>query len=237
MTAKLKYQLPNIIELPYRFDIEKLRKELDNISNKFKGVLEANGTLCANNHKLVKEVYDHFEQINLTVFKDQPTEVSLDLCETTYNTNSAKRRLRRTDIDSSLDERNYNYPTEDFTGSYFEEVIKTFKCPAIRVRLTKLKPGKELVPHIDYDPSYATRIIVPIYTNENVINQFWRKNEYFEQHLPANGSAFFLNTGVKHSVVNNGDTDRVALMFSLDGTEDINDYIKNFDGNHTTIST
>ena len=233
--TKLKYQLPNIIELPYRFDIEKLRNELDKISDKFKGVLEANGVLCANNHRLVKEVYDHFEQINLTIFKDQSSNISLETCENTYSANSAKKRLRRVDVDPGLDERNYNYPTEDFKGSYFEEVIRTFKCPAIRVRLTKLKPGKELVPHIDYDPSYATRIIIPIYTNDKVINQFWRKDEYFEHHLPATGSAFFLNTGVKHSVINNGNTDRIALMFSLDGTQDIDQYIQKTHGNNTPI--
>lgn len=226
MISKLKYKLPNIIELPYKFDIARLKLELDKISGKFKGVLEANGTLCANNHNLVKSVYDHFEQVNLTVFQGQSSEISLDLCESTYNDNSAKKRLRRENIDAGLDERNYNYPTEDFTGSYFEEVVKTFKCPAIRVRLTKLRAGKSLTPHIDYDPSYATRIIIPIETNEQCINQFWRKEEYSECHLPANGSAYFLNTGVKHNVVNNGLTDRVALMFSLDGTQDIQTYIK-----------
>lgn len=226
MISKLKYKLPDIVKLPFTFDISRLQKELLSINHKFVGVLAANGTLCANNHGLVKQVYDHFEQINLTVFNDQPSEMSLELCESTYAMNSAKRRIRRVDIDAGLDERNYNSPTNEFTGTYFEEVVNTFSCPAIRVRLTKLVAGKSLVPHIDYDPSYATRIIIPIVTNDKVINQFWRKEQYTEYHLPADGSAFFLNTGIKHNVVNNGDTDRIALMFSLDGTEDINSYIQ-----------
>lgn len=226
MTEKLKYKLPNIVKLPYKFDIDKLKYELGLVADNFVGVLEANGTLCANNHRLVKDVYDHFEQINLTTFKDNEAEISLELCETTYNENSPRERLRRVNINPGLDERNYNTPSSSFTGSYFEEVVKTFKCQAMRVRLTKLIPGKSLVPHIDYDPSYATRIIIPIETNEQVLNQFWRKDQYEEIHLPADGSAFFLNTGVKHAVVNNGTTDRIALMFSLDGTDDIDTYIQ-----------
>lgn len=226
MISKLKYKLPDIVKLPFKFDIDRLQQELLPINHKFVGVLAANGTLCANNHELVKSVYDHFEQINLTVFNAQSSEISLEQCENTNAMNSARRRLRRVDIDAGLDERNYNSPTNEFTGTYFEEIVNTFKCPAIRVRLTKLVAGKSLVPHIDYDPSYATRIIIPIITNEKVINQFWRKEEYAEYHLPADGSAFFLNTGIKHNVVNNGDTDRIALMFSLDGTEDINSYVQ-----------
>lgn len=230
---KLKYQLPDIIELPHKFDIVKLRKDVDTIAHKFKGVLEANGVLCANNHKLVEQVYDHFDQINLTVFEDNINDISLEKCEKTYNSTSVKKRLRRLDIDPGLDERNYRLPTKEYSGSYFEEVVKTFKCPAIRVRITKLKSGKELIPHIDYDPNYATRIIIPIYTNDDVINQFWRKEKYFEYHLPANGSAFFLNTGIRHSVINKGKTDRIALMFSLDGTEDINEYINKENGTYS----
>jgi len=225
MNEKLKYRLPNFIKLPYKFDIQRLTSELQLVYGNFLGVLEANGALCANNHKLVKNVYDHFEQINLTTYNNQPAEVTLDICEATYNDNSAKNRIRRSNIDPSLDERNYNTPTKAFIGSYFEEVVNTFESPAIRVRITKLNPGKKLDPHIDYDPSYATRIIIPIQTNSQCINQFWRKDEYTEVNLPADGSAFFLNTGVKHAVINNGPTERIALMFSLDGTKDIEQFI------------
>ena len=225
MSEKLKYKLPNLIKLDKKFDIDRLLAELSKIQNGFIPVLQANGQLCANNHRLVKNVYDHFEQINLTKYKDQK-EVTLELCEETYNTNSAKARIRRENIDPSLDERNYNYPTDGYVGSYFEEIANSFICKPIRVRLTKLNAGKELDPHIDYDPSYAVRIIIPLVTHPEVLNQFWRKEEYSEVHMPADGSAYFINTGVKHSVVNRSPIDRIALMFSLDGTADIEQYVK-----------
>ena len=228
MTIKLKYKLPNYIKLPHKFDIEKLDKNLEKVIDHFQGVMEANKYLCANNHKLVASVYDHFEQINLTVFNGDISNdalVTLEACESVYKANSARARLRRDNVAPELDERNYNLPTELYTGSYFEEVVNSFKSPAIRVRLTKLKPGKELNPHIDYDPSYAVRIIIPIRTNPGVINKFWRKAEYEELKLDS-GCPYFLNTGVLHSVQNSGTEDRIALMFSLDGTEDINPYIQ-----------
>lgn len=223
---KLKYRLPNHIKLPHQFDVKRLDDNLEQVMAHFQGVMEANKTLCANNHKLVASVYDHFEQINLTVFNGESSDeaTTLESCEAVNTQNSPKSRLRRDDIIPELDERNYNLPTELYTGSYFEEVVNSFKSPAIRVRLTKLKPGKNLTPHIDYDPSYAVRIIIPIRTSDKVINRFWRKNECEEVLLEA-GVPYFLNTGVVHSVENNGDSDRIALMFSLDGTEDIQQYV------------
>lgn len=228
MTVKLKYKLPNYIKLPYQFDVAKLEENLQKVLGHFQGVMEANKYLCANNHRLVASVYDHFEQINLTVFNGVMSEdapCTVEACEAVYDANSARSRLRRENVAPELDERNYNLPTELYTGSYFEEVVKSFKSPAIRVRLTKLKPGKELNAHIDYDPSYAVRIIIPIRTNPGVINKFWRKSEYEELSLEA-GCPYFLNTGVLHSVENSGTEDRIALMFSLDGTTDINQYIQ-----------
>lgn len=223
---KLKYLLPNHIKLDHVFDVQKLDANLQQVMAHFQGVMEANKKLCANNHKLVASVYDHFEQINLTVFNgdESDDEITLEACEMVNSENSPKARLRRDNVIPELDERNYNLPTELYTGSYFEEVVNSFKAPAVRVRLTKLKPGKNLTPHIDYDPSYAVRIIIPIRTTDKVVNKFWRKNEYEEVRLEA-GIPYFLNTGVIHSVENNGDSDRIALMFSLDGTEDIQQYV------------
>ena len=41
-----------------------------------------------------------------------------------------------------------------------------------------------------------------------------------EYHLEA-GNAYFLNIGYAHAVYNHSDKPRIALMFSLDGTQDL----------------
>ena len=228
-----KYQLPVYQELPgIRFDINKLEVALKEVENQFVDVVTANKLFCSNNPLLTDNVYGDFEQISLTTIDPNLIdEASKEMCHTVAKTlggnsevarfESYRRKSRSKDIHPGMKEKNYNIPTDLYKGSYFEEVVNSFIEPAMRVRLTKIKKGTSLTPHIDYDPSYATRIVIPIRTNKNVINQFWFKNELLEVNLPADGRAYFLNTGFRHAVVNNGDDDRVAFMFSLDGQRDL----------------
>lgn len=232
---RTKYQLPATIKLPqFQFDICRLQQELLKIADSFDGVLQANGLLCTNNHELVSKVYDHFEQINLTEYDgcEENEMGSVENCTIigeTLNEEVApskvtayRQRSRLTKkLDGRLNEHRYSKPTALYTGSYFEEIVNSFKEKAIRVRITKLVPGEALPPHIDYDPTYAARIIIPIFTNEKCINQFWVRGELQEHHLKADGGAYFLNTGFKHAVVNTGETPRIALMFSLAGQADL----------------
>lgn len=217
---KLKYKLPNYAVLNLKFDINKLQQETKKIEHLFTDVYNANGKLCANHHELASDVHSFFDQINLTTSKNLQ-KISSEECETLLTNNSVKNRLRENVTDKEILEKNYNIPEEIFKNSYFEEVVNSFKSSAIRVRLTKLQPHKKLIPHIDYDPSYAVRIIIPVFSNPKCINQFWRKNELEEVWLKNDGSCYFLNTGIKHSVVNASNEERIALMFSLNGTEDI----------------
>lgn len=217
---KLKYRLPNYAKLDFKFDIKKLQKETNEISNMFTDVFSANGKLCANHQDLADNVHSFFDQINLTTSNTLQKITAIE-SEQLLEFNSVRSRLKQNVTDSDILEKNYNISTSIFKNSYFEEIVKTFKCPAIRVRLTKLGPYKSLIPHIDYDPSYAVRIIVPIFSNPGCINQFWRKNVLEEVWFENDGSCYFLNTGVRHSVVNNSSENRVALMFSLNGTDDI----------------
>ena len=202
--SRKKYQLPTIAVLPVKIDLEKLKSETDKLAKKFVDVRTANPMLCMNHEELVKDVYDNFEQINLTT----PSEIL-------PHTTNIRERLRR------REEHLYNVPTEDYTGSYFEEIIKQFKSPASRIRITKLEAGKTIPFHVDYDVDYAVRVIVPIYTSEKCINKFMVKGECEEYNLKE-GVPYFLNIGFKHSVENNNDSPRIALMFSLDGQDDLN---------------
>lgn len=200
-----KHELPTIGVLDINFNLEELRKATDQLAEKFVDVRTANPMLCDNHDTLVKQVYDNFQQINLTT----PTEFL-------PFTTSIKERLRR------KEEHLYKVPTEDYKG-IFKEITDQCKSPASRVRITKLDAGKEIPFHVDYDFNYAVRCIVPIYS-ENVINYFKRDGEIEEYEMEP-GKAYFLNIAYPHSVVNKSDKPRIALMFSLDGTKDIEKFI------------
>ena len=203
--AKLmnKHNLPTIATLPISIDLDKLRKATDELAEKFTDVRSANPMLCMNHEELVKDVYDNFEQINLTT----PSEIL-------PHTTSIKERLKR------REEHLYNVPTEYYKGSYFEEIVTQCKAPASRIRITKLAPGKMIPLHVDYDVSYGVRVIVPIYGDSNVINLFKRDNK-IEAYNLKNGVANFFNIGYTHGVVSMSKRPRLALMFTLDGTEDL----------------
>tara|TARA_A200000159_G_scaffold164850_1_gene196750 strand:+ start:3089 stop:3700 length:612 start_codon:yes stop_codon:yes gene_type:complete len=198
-----KKSLPTIADLGLNVDLDKLRAETDKLAEKFVDVRTANPMLCMNHEELVKDVYDNFEQINLTT----PSEIL-------PHTTSIKERLRR------REEHLYNVPTEDYPGSYFEEIVTQCKAPASRIRITKLAPGKMIPWHVDYDVNYAVRCIVPIYGGSNVVNLFKRDGK-LEAYNLTDGTANFLNIGYAHAVVNMSDKPRIALMFSLDGTDDL----------------
>jgi len=198
-----KQDLPTIKNFNLNIDLEKLRRATDELAERFVDVRTANPMLCDNHMELVNSVYDNFEQINLTI----PSEIL-------PYTASIKERLRR------KEEHLYNIPTEDYTGSYFEEIVTQLKAPASRIRITKLAPGKAIPFHVDYDVNYAVRCICPVYGDKNVVNVF-RRNDKLEAYNLENGQAYFLNIGYPHAVMNMSDKPRIALMFSLNGTDDL----------------
>jgi len=198
-----KQDLPTIANLNLDIDLERLRQATDTLAEKFVDVRTANPMLCDNHMELVADVYDNFEQINLT----EPSEIL------PYEP-SIKKRLKR------REEHLYNVPTEHYTNSYFQEIVTQLKAPASRVRITKLAPGKTIPFHVDYDVSYAVRCICPVYGGSNVINLFKRDGK-LEAYNLEDGTANFLNIGYPHAVVNMSNKPRIALMFSLDGTDDI----------------
>jgi len=198
-----KHQLPSIANLKLDINLNKLQGEMIRLAEKFVDVRTANPMLCDNHMELVNSVYDNFEQINLTT----PSEIL------PYEA-SIKERIRR------REEHLYNVPTPEYTGSYFEEIVTQLKAPASRVRITKLAPGKTIPFHVDYDVNYAVRCICPIYGDNQVIN-LWKRDGKIEAYNLECGNAYFLNIGYPHAVVNMSNNPRIALMFSLDGTDDL----------------
>ena len=66
-----KHQLPTIMNFNLDVDLNRLQKECDALAEKFVDVRTANPMLCDNHMTLVEQVYDNFEQINLTT----PSEI------------------------------------------------------------------------------------------------------------------------------------------------------------------
>jgi len=198
-----KHELPTMSNFNLEINLEKLRTECDKLAERFVDVRTANPMLCDNHMELVASVYDNFEQINLTT----PSEIL------PYEA-SIKERIRR------REEHLYNIPTPEYTGSYFEEIVTQLKAPASRVRITKLAPGKNIPFHVDYDVNYAVRCICPIYGDNQVIN-LWKRDGKIEAYNLECGNAYFLNIGYPHAVINMSNKPRIALMFSLDGTDDL----------------
>jgi hypothetical protein len=231
-----KYELPLFAKLPgIHFDIDILKSELEALDNEWKDVYEANRGLCANHPELAQDNHANFEQIGLTQCEADDIKASLQSaklqCDSMVSTMKEQysplkayklKSKRHKAISPLLDEHNWHQPTDYYHSSPIKKMIEEqFSEKAIRVRIVKLKAGATLSPHIDYDPTYAVRIIVPIITSSEIMNVFWKRHEKYEFHLPADGSAYFLNVGFKHSVVNLTSTDRISLMFSLAGQKDI----------------
>jgi len=207
MKPRTKYKLPTHGELKHiNIDLGKLQAATDVLAAEYVDVKTANKALCDNHMALSKSVYDNFKQINLTELNGEELPYTDDI----------KERLRRNE------EKLYNKPNDKFIGSYFEEIANQFKCDKMRIRITKLDGNTDVPMHIDYDPTYATRVVIPVYTNEKVINRFKVKGEIIETHLEA-GKAYFFNTGFAHGVFNQSEEPRIAFMFSLDGQDDITD--------------
>jgi len=230
----LKHKLPAFSVIEHLNLEELLLEELVNtvheLEAEFVSVLETNKKLCGVNHEFARSVYENFFQISLTDSEFNADNVDMKLCENTYNdihkhskSNSIRnKKFISEQSGSALNEREYGKLTDHYTRyrSIFDKVLSKFKGKTTRVRLVKLNAGTSLTPHIDYDPSYAVRIIIPIIADSECVNISWVKNEILSTTFVP-GKAYFLNTGYKHSVVNFSKNDRYTFLVSADGTEDI----------------
>lgn len=109
---------------------------------------------------------------------------------------------------------------------YIKDVIDFFKIEKTAVRLMKLDAGAVIKPHRDHGLNFEQgelRLHVPVSTNENV--RFFLEDEQ----LPMQeGSCWYLNLSLTHSVINESDSNRVHLV--IDGL--VNDWIKDFFSRH-----
>lgn len=232
---KLKHRLPTYSVIDHlclnALLLSELEKCIVELNDEFKSVLEVNKGLCGVHHELAKSVYDNFFQIGLTDSINENKPITIDECEVIHDAlhTSGYRHKQSLVIDknSVLNESTYTVKNDTYNryAPIFDKIIEKFKGKPTRIRLVKLGTGTSILPHIDYDPSYAVRIIIPIFADSECVNLFWVKNNV-ECVTFIPGNAYFLNTGYKHAVMNFSKHDRYTFMISVDGTEDINHLIK-----------
>jgi len=91
-----------------------------------------------------------------------------------------------------------------------KNITEGLNCPIMAVRLLNLKSGAKIKPHKDNELAFEkgeARIHIPVFTNTKV-------GFYVEDHQVTmnQGECWYINANLKHSVANNGNTDRIHLV-------------------------
>jgi len=239
MILRDRKQLPSFIKLPIQFDMTKILAAFEPFKDysKYDDLNASNpestyGDFYSSESKLnhlakfsavgedVLSGSSYYRQLSLTEFDGEhtaPRVVELD--------NSFSGYRKSTNVDNScynpvMDERRYTRRKDICTG-YWNTILDSFKAPITRTRFAYMAPGHKIKPHIDYNTTYSIRVHIPIITNPAATLSVKHHNTIQQIHMPADGSVYFLNTGLVHWAENNGDEGRVHLVISLNGQEDI----------------
>jgi hypothetical protein len=234
MTKKIKHLLPASSILEHcsmdQNTLNELIQCIAQLQSEFKTPIEVNKKLCSVHNELTHTSYKNFYQISLTDTSADNEEVTfeeLDKINEQLSAGSMVDSYRRkqklsTEENNPMNETTFTVKTETYKRyeSLFNKVLGQFRGTPTRIRLVKLEAGASITPHIDYDPSYSVRVIIPIMAEPECVNLFWVKNKVEAINF-APGNAYFLNTGYKHAVINYSDKDRYTFMISLKDTKDI----------------
>lgn len=105
-------------------------------------------------------------------------------------------------------------------STLFQQILSTFKCPLLAVRLLKLNAGAIIKEHRDAELHFEkgeVRIHIPIVTNELV--EFYLDKERI--HLQE-GECWYMNFNLPHAIHNKSEIDRVHLVIDAK----VNDWVK-----------
>jgi len=89
-------------------------------------------------------------------------------------------------------------------------LLTQLECPVMSVRLLNLRTGAVVSPHKDHGLCYEqgeARLHIPVFTNERV--RFYVDDMLVKM---EEGTCWYINANRKHSVSNEGTTDRIHLV-------------------------
>lgn len=101
--------------------------------------------------------------------------------------------------------------------NYFREIISGFHCELESVRLLKLSPGSIIHEHTDPMASYEEgymRLHIPILSNRQVEFKVNKELVFMKP-----GECWYVNFTLPHSVINNGNSDRIHLVIDAKRNE------------------
>ena len=224
-----RWEVPVLGRLGISVDIDRIRAELAEYSQgkTWDGLGNEYSNLCETHTRLPKMFFREEETASVECVCD------LDWANTSYQQLSLTEFdpdwhvSQRTELSGSrwdkpirkwpeqADERYYRKILPD-VPDYMREVMAMLPN-AHRSRFSSLAPGAEVKPHIDYDTLYGIRVHIAIDTNEHCYNGGYdQSGADIRHHIPADGSVWLVNPGVKHYAVNGGDTARTHWIISLD---------------------
>ena len=180
------YQVPEL-----KFDIGKLRKDLDIILKK-KGFTSPKGV-------------SNFGAISLNQIPNDKNSIKGNNVRGVYWT-IADESGKEVTRDVPIDESKYTQLVPEFENTYFNEVYKTLskKFKLGRVRLLLKEPRSTLSWHKDPEP----RLHIPIITNLGCSMVI----ENVAKHLPADGHVTITNNTKYHNFFNGGEQSRIHLV-------------------------
>lgn len=111
-------------------------------------------------------------------------------------------------------------------NTYLREVVESFKCDKIDVRLLRLKAGSIIKEHRDYGLGFEdgeVRLHIPITTNPEL--EFYLNGTRVVMNV---GECWFLNFNYKHRVSNLGETDRIHLVIDCKVNEWLSEYFEKY---------
>jgi len=123
-------------------------------------------------------------------------------------------------------------PTPALSGCpYFHQVIDTFECPKLSVRLLRLGIGSRIREHRDYCLGFddgEIRIHVPVVTSPEV--EFYVDSERI---VMREGESWYINFNLPHRLYNGGAVDRVHLVIDCV----VNDWIRSLFASESCSAT
>ena len=179
------YKVPDL-----KFDISKLRKDLDKVLEK---------------KKFKSPGITHFGAISLNRVPNDESSVEGNNVRGKYWT-IADETGKEVSRDIDIDESKYTELVPEFENTYFEEVYETLKkkYKLGRVRLLLKEPRSTLSWHRDPEP----RLHIPIITNPGCIMVI----DNVAKHMPADGSVWITNNKKYHTAFNGGEENRIHLV-------------------------